>query len=68
MHNKIIFLTLTITIAFTLSAAAGAGAVAICYLAGLTGSALVTAFGATAAAVFGGAVGLAGLAAKLFFP
>jgi len=30
--------------------------------------ALVTAFGATAAAVFSGAMGLAGLPAKLFFP
>jgi hypothetical protein len=67
MRNKIIFFVMAITIAILLSAIAAAGALGICYLAGLSGPALVAACGTTAAAVFGGVLALASLAAKLFF-
>lgn len=68
MHDKVIFFAFAVFLAVFLGSAAGAGAVAICYLAGVTGSGLVAAFGATAGAVFTGVVALASLAGKLFFP
>ncbi|MGW3996010.1 hypothetical protein ACWEF6_21175 [Amycolatopsis sp. NPDC004772] len=68
MKTKLIFLALVTLVALVLSAIGGAGAVAICYLAGLTGSALIVVCGGATAAVFTGVMALAGLAAKLFFP
>jgi hypothetical protein len=68
VRGKVIFLVALVFVAVTLSAIASVGAVAICHLAGVAGIGLVMAFGSTAATVFGGVIGLGGIAAKLFFP
>jgi hypothetical protein len=68
MRDKVLFLLFSLTLAIVLSLVAGAGAMAICYLAGLTGSTLVVVFVSIAATVFGSLVALASLAAKLFLP
>jgi hypothetical protein len=68
MKNKLIFFVLVTIVALFLSAIGGAGAVAVCHLAGLTGSVLVVVCGGAGAAVFTGIIALASLAAKLFFP